>query len=511
MLVGFFMIIIVERYLISNDAFSNMQIIYEYTKDRDIQELVQQEYRKDLADKYIQRVISKMFTGNEKVIETVNSYNKKHNITKGVVYTAFNVFTKTQVQLQNIVNSIQSFENGEILASTFLLISSLSGLLIRIFIAYPIRISESRIYLESINYKKTNLRRLSYSFKKGRYLGAVKSILLMEIRKFLWNLTIIGGFIKNYSYKMVTYIIAENPKISAKDAIKMSREMMNGNKLNSFKLDLTFLGWNILQYITFGIAGIYVGPYYTMTYTQLYKELREEYIKNKKFNFELLNDNNLFEENELDIYPDVHELNKKKLRINYNKKYELSSIVLFFFIFSFVGWLWEVSLYLFRDGILVNRGVMYGPWLPIYGTGCTLIILLTRFKIVRKALKNPFLTFFIIVLLCNVIEYFTSLVIEMKTGLRYWDYTGVFGNINGRICLECSIFFGLGGCLCVYIVAPFLERFIQKISPRVKITLCIALLTVFGSDAIYSNFYPNSGEGVTVNKTNTLYETDLEV
>ena len=99
----------------------------------------------------------------------------------------------------------------------------------------------------------------------------------------------------------------------------------------------------------------------------------------------------------------------------------------------------------------------------------------------------------------------------MKTGLRYWDYTGVFGNINGRICLESSIFFGLGGCLCVYIVAPFLERFIQKISPRVKITLCITLLTIFGSDAIYSNFYPNSGEGVTVNKTNTLYETDLEV
>lgn len=66
-----------------------------------------------------------------------------------------------------------------------------------------------------------------YALKNGRYLHSVETLLLMEIKKFLWNLTIVGGIKKNYSYKMVTYIIAENPSIPAKDAIKISEEMLN--------------------------------------------------------------------------------------------------------------------------------------------------------------------------------------------------------------------------------------------------------------------------------------------
>ena len=73
----------------------------------------------------------------------------------------------------------------------------------------------------------------------------------MEFKQFLWNFTIIGGIIKRYSYKMVTYIIAENPHINPNDAIKISEEMMKGNKLQAFKLDLSFIGWNILQIISF--------------------------------------------------------------------------------------------------------------------------------------------------------------------------------------------------------------------------------------------------------------------
>ena len=112
-------------------------------------------------------------------------------------------------------------------------------------------------------------------------------------------------------------------------------------------------------------------------------------------------------------------------------------------------------------------------------------------------LKNPLLTFSVVMALCTVIEYFTSWYIEITSGVRYWDYTGIFMNINGRVCLECSIFFGLGGCLCVYIVAPFLERKLQKFTRQFKITICTVLALLFSADTIYAHFNPHTGEGIT--------------
>ena len=75
---------------------------------------------------------------------------------------------------------------------------------------------------------------------------------------------------------MVEFIVAENPNIKARDAIKMSRTMMDGHKWQTFKLDLSFAGWFILQYITLGIAGVFVTPYYVSTYAVLYENLRKE-------------------------------------------------------------------------------------------------------------------------------------------------------------------------------------------------------------------------------------------
>lgn len=489
---GLFMSIAIQRYMINNDAFSNLKILYDYLSNPSshIETNANQ-----LINEYADKTLSQLFTGN--LTGFINEYNEKNNVTKGFVYGAFNVLTKGQLQLQNTFNSVMNYFDKEVQDSIIAIIGAVIGLSINVFIANPLKVGESRVYLESINYKKTRIKRITYIFKKERYKEAVKSILLMDIRKFLWNLTIIGGFIKNYSYRMVTYIVAENPKIKAKDAIKISEEMMNGSKWQAFKLDLSFIGWIFLQVFTFGLLGIIISPYYTATYTELYRTLREKYIENKKYKFELLNDYNLYEENDLEKYPEVIEEKKRRLKINYNKKYEPTSIVLFFFIFSFIGWLWEVSLFLFRDGILVNRGTLHGPWLPIYGFGCTIIILLTKFKMIRKMLKNPTLTFCVIVVLCSTIEYVTSWYIEYKTGLKYWDYTGIFLNLNGRICFECSMFFGIGGALCVYIVAPFLETKIQKLTTKFKLTICTILVTTMFTDYIYSLQNPNVGEGIT--------------
>lgn len=380
-ILGLFMTSIVGEYLVNRDGYSNIKIIYEYIQNKGKQHLEPQEI---LINEYVDKAISQLFTGN--MTKSINYYNEKHNVTKGVIFSIFNIYTKGQAQVQNIFNSIANYKNKEAMASIILIIASIGGMIIRVFISYPIKVGEKIIYLESINYHKTRIKRLTYAFKRERYLPIIKTMFLNEIYKMLWNLTIVGGIIKNYSYKMVQYIIAENPNIKPKDAIKMSREMMNGNKMQAFKLDMSFIGWNILQYTTLGFVGLYVTPYYASTIAELYEVLRKDYIENKKYKYELLNDEKLFEENELEKYPDKYEIAKKRIKIDYNKKYEPTSIILFFFIFSFVGWLWEVGLYLFRDGILVNRGTMYGPWLPIYGVGCTLIVLLTKFKTFRKML-----------------------------------------------------------------------------------------------------------------------------
>ena len=502
LLIGIFMTLIINEYVLNNDGFNNLKVVEEFVQDKQEGKetvFLDKENADVIINEYFDKIILRLLSGN--MSEIIKNYNEKNNIYKGVFFSAFSLITKGQIQLQNFVNVIIQYENKEAVHGALLIIAALLGFVIRIFIANPILIGESRAFLESKNYKKTKIKKLTFAFKRGRYLSVVKAMLTMRIYKMLWNFTIVGGIIKNYSYKMVTYILAENPNIDRKDAIKISREMMNGNKFQTVKLDLSFVGLWILQYITFGIFGIYVAPYYKATYTELYILLREDYIKNKKYKFELLNDEKLYEKNDLEKYPE----NKpsKKSRIDYNKNYEPTSIILFFFIFSFVGWLWEVMLYLFRDGILVNRGTMYGPWLPIYGVGCTLIILLLKFEKIRKVFKNPFLTFNIVMILCSVIEYATSWFIEVTSGVRYWDYTGVFLNLNGRICLECSLFFGLGGCLCLYIIAPFLEKQIQKLDNKIKIAVCLILTLIFGSDSIYSRFHPHMGEGITTSTENT--------
>ena len=498
MLIGIFMSLVIGEYAISNDGFSNFQIVERLIEDaqegKEIK-LLDRENTEVILNEYFDQAVSKLLAGNMNGL--IKTYNEKNNITKGVFFTAFNILTTKYTQLQNLVNSFYEFENKEKIASTLMIIYAFFGLLIQIFVVGPILVGESRVYLESKNYRKTKLRRIVYPFTKKYYSTTVKSILLMRVYKFLWNLTIVGGIIKTYSYKMVTYIVAENPTINPKDAIRMSTEMMNGNKFNAFKMDLSFTFWFILQYATFGLAGIYVTPYYKTCFTELYIKLRKEYIENKKYNYEALNDDKLYEENELEKYPKTERERKFKFNMDYNKNYEFTSIIIFFFIFSFVGWLWEVGLYLFRDGIFVNRGTLYGPYLPIYGFGCTAIILLNKFPKFRKLLKNPFLTFVIVMLICAVVEYYTSVFLEVIKGVRYWDYTGIFLNLNGRICLECTLFFGTGGSLCLYIVAPFIEKGLQHITKKIKITTCIILGIILGNDFIYSQFNPHVGDNIS--------------
>ncbi len=178
--------------------------------------------------------------------------------------------------------------------------------------------------------------------------------------------------------------------------------------------------------------------------------------------------------------------------IRYLRPYTIWTIILAFFTFSLVGWLWEVSIHLVKDGVFINRGAMHGPWLPIYGGGLVMIlIVLARFR------KNPPLEIGLIVVLCGCVEYFTSLILELANGMRWWDYTGYFLNLNGRICAEGLMVFALGGSAVVYMLMPLLDNMWQKISRKILIVICCILIVCFGADIVYSHFVPNVGEGIT--------------
>ena len=145
-----------------------------------------------------------------------------------------------------------------------------------------------------------------------------------------------------------------------------------------------------------------------------------------------------------------------------------------------------------RFGQFSNRGMLHGPWLPIYGSGVVMIaVLLNRFR------SRPALEAAAIVVLCGFVEFMTSYITELITGLRWWDYTGYFLNLNGRICGEGLAVFMLGGMMAVYLLVPIIDNMTMRVKPKLLVGVCLALLLCFTADMVYSFINPNKGDGVT--------------
>lgn len=187
------------------------------------------------------------------------------------------------------------------------------------------------------------------------------------------------------------------------------------------------------------------------------------------------------------------ERGRKLETIHYLRHYSITSLILIFFSMSFIGWCWEVSLHLVSDGKFVNRGVLHGPVLPIYGMGGILILIfLNVFR------KKPLAEFVSAIVLCGCVEYFTGLSLELShDGQKWWDYSGYFLNLHGRICAEGLLVFGLGGMAIVYFVAPLLDNWLRKLSLKVLVPVCVVLLAIYCVDQAYSSKHPNMGEGIT--------------
>lgn len=144
-----------------------------------------------------------------------------------------------------------------------------------IFLINPIRVGINRFFLMNAEQQAT-LEELAYPFRKGRYLKTVGTLFLESLFITLWTcLLIIPGVIKMYEYRMVDYILADEPELSPKECLRRSKDMMKGNKWKAFVLDVSFWGWTILSSITCGILGVFfVNPYINATEAELYLVLR---------------------------------------------------------------------------------------------------------------------------------------------------------------------------------------------------------------------------------------------
>ena len=374
------------------------------------------------ANEKLKKVEPGLYERKEGVLSTVIN-----SVSTGSLYVGMYRSINNIIKSKNITISIILFMN-------FMLYFSIWFLIINTY-----NVVSRRIFLESRIYKKITYDKFIYLFRIKRLFKTAKTMFLKFIFLSLWSLTIVGGIIKRYSYFLVPYILAENPDINSLDAITLSRRMMQNHKWECFKLQISFIGWNLLGILTFNLSRIfYSNPYMTATNTEYYVYLRSEAIKNKIPLSEKLNDKYLYKKatikelkeeyesidsmtNEyviipkktgirgfiyenlgINTYGDKSEkkyekeyLKKLKVKeykrvykgkiypsrlftikskerkkrietINYLKHYNVTTLIILFFLFSFIGWLWEVLLHIVISGTFVNRGTFHGPWLPIY-------------------------------------------------------------------------------------------------------------------------------------------------
>jgi len=165
--------------------------------------------------------------------------------------------------------------------------------------------------------------------------------------------------------------------------------------------------------------------------------------------------------------------------------------LLLFFTFSAAGWLWEVLFVGLSTGRLVNRGFFHGPWLPVYGVGGLLMLLVLGRVRCAGALLFP-----LCALLGGGVEYAVSVLTETLFHARWWDYGGWAGSLDGRVCLASAAAFGAAGWLLVRYAGPRLCAALAAMPARPRTVLCRALCVLFALDAAASMAAPNTGSGI---------------
>lgn len=193
-----------------------------------------------------------------------------------------NSATKSQKYIFKIWDAINLFDLNKTTQGIILCIAAVLALVFTIFIADPMIVGGKRYFIKARDSKNTKVSEMFKIFQEENWLNIAIIMFLRNIYTFLWYLTIIGGIIKTYEYRMIPYILADNPQTKRKDAFELSKQMMKGNKWRTFILDMSFFLWNFLSVLTWGLLSIFwVNPYNSATMAELYIYLKDE-NKNSK-------------------------------------------------------------------------------------------------------------------------------------------------------------------------------------------------------------------------------------
>ena len=212
-------------------------------------------------------MLGQMATGNEAQVRDEVSRNEQDirdadtiavlGRSRGVFATVLNSFSSGSILLtvSDAARSILQSPDAGII--TLIVISLIVYLFGWLFVQETYTIVIRRIMLEARTYERVPLRRFLYPIQTGRWPHMAWTMFLTTLYLILWSFTIVGLFVKSYSYFLVPYIMAENPTMGANEAITLSRRMMKGHKWECFVMQLSFIGWHVLSALTFGLVGIF--------------------------------------------------------------------------------------------------------------------------------------------------------------------------------------------------------------------------------------------------------------
>lgn len=164
------------------------------------------------------------------------------------------------------------------------------------------------------------------------------------------------------------------------------------------------------------------------------------------------------------------------------KNNNLIKLAILFYLCSIIGYIYEMILCFIYNGKFLSHGILYGPWLPIYGTGSLLISCLSKYR------KHPILIFILSFFISGILEYLCGFLLLKYLDMRLWDYRGWFLNINGFVCLISAFIFGIGGLLITYVLLPFINVILKKANKNCINSILIGLTSIFSIDVLATIF-----------------------
>ena len=184
--------------------------------------------------------------------------------------------TMSEADAQSMIATL-SPEQVHILAAALVGTSAVLlviGILLKIFVFNPLKVGCYRFFLKNIDDSSTGLGVIKEGF--GGYGHSFATLFLTDLFMLLWSLLLlIPGIVAAYSYRLVPYIIKDDPELSAMETIKKSKELMRGHRWEAFVLDLSFIGWFLLGAVTLGLVNVFwTNPYSESTKAVFYQELK---------------------------------------------------------------------------------------------------------------------------------------------------------------------------------------------------------------------------------------------